>query len=179
MIILIGPSASGKTEVARELVKRGRFKKLVTYTTRNKRIKEVEGVDYHFITKEEFFDKINKGLFFEYVEYNSNFYGTLKEDITDDKVVILEPRGFKNYYEAKLNNVISFFLASDEEHRIDRMIFRRDDEEKIKERIASDRIVFNLSSIDGIDYIIDSDSLTISQITDEVEDLYFNRINKS
>ena len=179
MIVLIGPSASGKTEVAKELVKDQKFNKLVTYTTRKMRPLEVEGVDYHFISKEEFLDKINKNLFFEYVEYNSNFYGTLKEDITDDKVVILEPKGLKKYYEAKMPNVVSFFLSSEEEYRIKRMTFRQDDSEKIKERIASDRIVFNLSTIDGIDFVIDSDNLTITEMSKIVKDLYLNRIEVS
>ena len=178
MIILIGPSASGKTEVARELVKRQKFNKLVTYTTRSMRPLEVEGIDYHFISKEDFLDKINKNLFFEYVEYNSNYYGTLKEDITDDKVVILEPKGYMNYHNSNIPNIVSFFLASEEEYRIKRMRYRKDEEEKIQERIKSDRVVFDVSKIEGIDYIIDSDNLTIKQMADQVEDLYLRRINK-
>ena len=53
MIILVGASASGKTEIAKILYKKG-YKKCVTTTTRQIRPSEVNGIDYHFITKEDF-----------------------------------------------------------------------------------------------------------------------------
>ena len=54
MIILCGPSACGKTEIAKYLSQAFSLKKVVTNTTREKRIGEVNHVDYNFITKEEF-----------------------------------------------------------------------------------------------------------------------------
>ena len=178
MIILIGPSASGKTEVARELVETKNYKKLVTYTTRAKRPLEVDGIDYHFISTEEFKKKIDENQFFEYVSYNSNLYGTLKEDIKDDKVVILEPNGFKNYHNSNIPNLVSFYLDSKEEPRIERMKRRGDEELKIKERIESDRTIFDISKIDGIDFIIDSDSYSITEIVAQVVDLYERKLGK-
>ena len=107
MIILIGPSASGKTEVVKYLVENFGYTKLVTNTTREKRIGEIDGKDYNFITREDFLNKLNNNEFFEYVEYNSNYYGTLKKDITDEKVVILEPKGFQAYHHSKFHGIIS------------------------------------------------------------------------
>ena len=54
MIILYGPSACGKTEVAKLLASSYSIKKVITHTTRSKRVNEVNGVDYYFVTKEEF-----------------------------------------------------------------------------------------------------------------------------
>ena len=54
MLILIGASASGKTEVAKTLAKKYNITKIVTYTTRAPRINERNGVDYNFVSVEEF-----------------------------------------------------------------------------------------------------------------------------
>ena len=54
MIILVGASASGKTEIAKLIIKKYGFKKMVTTTTRPMRAGEVADIDYHFISKEEF-----------------------------------------------------------------------------------------------------------------------------
>ena len=54
MIILIGPSASGKTATCLYLQDHYGIRKVVTHTTRAMRVGEVNGVDYHFVTKDEF-----------------------------------------------------------------------------------------------------------------------------
>ena len=54
MIVLVGASASGKTEIAKLIIKNHGFEKMVTTTTRPMRVGEVKDVDYHFLTKEEF-----------------------------------------------------------------------------------------------------------------------------
>ena len=54
MLVLIGPSASGKTEIAKILIRDFGMKKLVTYTTRPARPGEQDGIDYHFVTVDEF-----------------------------------------------------------------------------------------------------------------------------
>ena len=59
MLILVGPSASGKTEAVRLLISDYGMKKLVTYTTREMRSGEINHVDYHFLSREDFENKIN------------------------------------------------------------------------------------------------------------------------
>ena len=54
MIVLIGASASGKTEVAKTLIYKNGFSKIVTYTTRKIRPTEKDGIDYHFVSKQQF-----------------------------------------------------------------------------------------------------------------------------
>ena len=80
MLILIGPSASGKTEVAKLLASKYNITKIVTYTTRKPRIHEVNGVDYHFVSVEEFAKLTEQNFFVETTYYNSNYYGTAKKE---------------------------------------------------------------------------------------------------
>ena len=79
MIILIGPSASGKTEIAKKLISLFNFKKFVTSNTRSKRVNEVDGVDYYFLTKDAFENKIKEkiGLAQE-LKYNGKTIATYK-----------------------------------------------------------------------------------------------------
>ena len=79
MLILIGPSASGKTEVAKLLAKKYNITKIVTYTTRTPRVNEVNGVDYNFVSVEEFAKLTEENFFVETTYYNSNYYGTAKK----------------------------------------------------------------------------------------------------
>ena len=88
MIILVGASASGKTEICKALCYKYGFKKFVTTTTREQRSNEINGVDYFFISKDEFLNKISQDRFIEYVQYNGNYYGTEKNQI-DDKTVLI------------------------------------------------------------------------------------------
>lgn len=178
MIILVGPSASGKTEVAKELVKNHGFKKVVTYTTRLPREGEIDGKDYHFISLPDFIEKLSNNFFFEYVNYNGNFYGTAKSDLTLDSVVILEPTGFKAYRDSDLEHIVSFYLASDDKHRIEWMRKRGDPETKIEERIKNDQKAFSSENLKGIKYTLDSNNHSILELTEMVDSIYKKELEK-
>lgn len=91
MIVLCGESASGKSTIEKILCKEYGYKKVTSYTTRSPRVGEKDGVDYHFITTEEFKEKQKNGFFAEVGEYNGWFYGSAVEDCTNDKVAVLPP----------------------------------------------------------------------------------------
>lgn len=77
LVSIVAPSGGGKTTVVQELLKQlPRSARLVTSTTRDLRPHEVDGVDYHFLTRSEFVYKIANGDFLEHVEFAGNFYGT-------------------------------------------------------------------------------------------------------
>ena len=63
MIILVGASASGKTEVAKYLIKNYGFEKVVTFTTRVKRPSEIDKIDYNFVTKDQFLKLKDENFF--------------------------------------------------------------------------------------------------------------------
>ncbi|REJ80880.1 MAG: guanylate kinase [Bacteroidetes bacterium] len=96
LLLFCGPSGSGKTTIAHHLLKK--FHQLafsVSATTRPKRESETDGVDYHFISPEEFRRKIEANEFVEWEEvYKDRYYGTLKSEIEkiwkDDKVAVFD-----------------------------------------------------------------------------------------
>lgn len=178
MIILIGPSASGKTEIAKALIEKFNFKKFVTTTTRLPRINEVNNVDYHFISIDEFKKKIEENAFIEYVNYNGNYYGTTYEEINDFKVLILEPKGLKKFKSLKNQKIVSFYIDASKATRKERMIERKDDLKEINERIAKDDSYFAPAKKD-VDYIIDNDnnSTSILNIANKIYNLYESKIN--
>ncbi len=174
MLILIGPSASGKTEVAKYLFKKYNISKIVTYTTRQPRIHEIKDLDYHFISLDEFARLTQENYFAETTYYNSNYYGTAKKDIQDDKCIIVDPNGLKSFLALNNPRIISFYLNSNEEIRYQRMLNRNDKIEEAKKRIINDRIAFNDANLNGITYVIDSDNVSIENIGDEIMNLYKN-----
>ena len=72
MIVLAGPSASGKTEVAKYLASHFNLTKIITTTTRPMRKGEVDGRDYFFVTIEKFNEMVENDEFVEYTVYNGN-----------------------------------------------------------------------------------------------------------
>lgn len=80
MLIISGPAGSGKGTVNAHLIGSGDFVYSVSATTRMPRPGEVDGVNYHFITKEDFISRIENGDMLEYTEYCGNFYGTPKKE---------------------------------------------------------------------------------------------------
>lgn len=81
-LIVSGPSGSGKSSISREVMKRHpEVAFSISCTTRPPRSGERNGVDYHFLSVEEFRKKIKAGEFIEYAQVHGNFYGTLKSEV--------------------------------------------------------------------------------------------------
>ena len=158
MLILVGASASGKTEVLNYLTINYGLKKMVTYTTRKPRVNEIDGVSYNFVTIDEFKRLMDNNEFLETVCYNGNYYGTRKSDMADDKVVILEPNGLKSFTTEMKNKVTSIYLNVSEKTRIERMSKRGDYETEIKRRIVNDRIAF--ANVENVDYVLENENIT-------------------
>jgi guanylate kinase len=82
LIVISAPSGSGKTTIAKEIMRR--FPSLgfsVSATTRGRRPEEIEGRDYFFLTREEFRRRVDAGEFVEWEELYGDFYGTLKVEV--------------------------------------------------------------------------------------------------
>ncbi len=172
MIILCGPSACGKTEIAKHLSNTYGIKKVVTNTTREKRIQEVDHVDYNFITKDEFLRLKENDLFVETTLYNNNYYGCLKSEIGENKIVILEPDGVKNFLKLKDKKICVFYLNADEKIRIDRMRYRKDKEQDIIKRIDNDQHTFSKENLPFYHYQIDTSFITIEEASQKIIELY-------
>ena len=171
MIILIGASATGKTEVGKLLNSKYGMKKVVTYTTREIRCCEEDGIDYHFISKEKFLSLRDKGFFFEWMEYNDNFYGTSRESLTDESYLILDFNGLKKYKASDLNTTAFYFTCS-KEIRMNRMLIRGDKVEDAKKRIEVDDEAFTDDIKECVDYVIDVSFNSLDDVAKIVYDLY-------
>ena len=95
IVVVSGPSGVGKSTICKEAVKCLKNTQLsVSVTTREKSDTEVDGVDYRFISEEEFQQRINAGLILEYAEVFGSMYGTPKDGVVEalkaGKNVILE-----------------------------------------------------------------------------------------
>lgn len=178
MIILVGASASGKTEICKALCYKYGFKKFVTTTTREQRSNEINGVDYFFISKDEFLNKISQDRFIEYVQYNGNYYGTEKNQIDDKTVLIVEPSGLKAFNKLNDEHIVSFLLIARKSVRKERMIFRGDDLSQIEERLKVDDFNFNKKHVGKVDFIIPSDDSGILELAEKINQLYQEKINE-
>ena len=176
MIILTGPSASGKTAVCLYLQEHYNIKKVVTHTTREKRQGEVNGIDYHFVSVEEF-EKLKKdGYFIETVKFNNNYYGTSKKEVRLDKCLAVEFNGAQTYASLKDKEIVIFYLKLSEELRKKRMISRGDDLEKVESRIKNDREAFTLN--DYISKIIDAEVDTEKLDIKEAAEYIYRKYNE-
>ena len=84
MLILSSPSGVGKTTLTKKIQQKYQsFKISVSATTRSPRSNEVDGVDYHFISKKKFEQLIKNDKFYEYAKIFENYYGTLKKNVDE------------------------------------------------------------------------------------------------
>ena len=177
MLVLVGPSASGKTESAKIMINRYPISRVVTCTTRPKRTNEIDGFDYHFLTESDFFKKKSSGFFIETTKYNSYYYGTPKNELGENKFIILEPKGLASFLNLDID-LVAIFLKTKEEVRIERMKQRKDKIKDINARIAEDKIQFDLSIIKGLDLVIDTSNITLSNLADLIYKKYIDILTK-
>lgn len=183
MLVLMGKSASGKTTIAQKLAMKHGFHSIVTYTSRPMRKGETADVTYHYISKEDFLEKINSGFFAEWKSYEVNgdtwYYGTAIEDLinADEKsVVILTPDGVRDVKRYGIDCVV-IYLYSDIDTIRRRLEARNDKSDKIEDRIKRDSRLFETAAMITNRVIQNLYTSDIDTIVDEI--LYhYNRILK-
>jgi len=189
LIVLSGKTASGKdTIIERLLSGYPSIRKIITTTTRIPRNEEKAGIDYKFITEEEFKRKINEGDFLEYVEYGGNFYGTEKPQILlalDESVIWkIDPSRsgeIRQFVEKAfsppiasqlLRNLLVIYLTVDDETILQRLKQRGLPEKEINLRIEEDKLYWERYK-DKYDYVIENVpgklDETVSQISRIIE----------
>lgn len=172
MIILIGPSASGKTEIAKILLQKYRIQKVVTHTTRPIRPTEIQDIDYHFVSNKVFNELIKNKAFVETTLYNDFFYGTSFDELDDHKVLIVDPNGLQAFQDLNNPRFITFFIEASETTRLNRMLTRGQDLTFAKQRIAFDQISFKKINSSSTDFVINNESISIEEATEQIIQLY-------
>ena len=175
--MLLGASASGKTEIAKYLFAHYHMVKAITHTTRPMRVNERPDVDYHFVSKEEFLRLKENDAFVETTEYNGNFYGCSKAECGDEKCIILDPSGVANFQRLGSSRIVTFFLRTSPETREKRMRGRGDDEASIQKRLIGDEVTFDEKTLPKVDYVLDCDEVRIEELAEKVYSLYQARLN--
>ena len=144
ILILSSPSGAGKTTLAKKIAdKDNNFKISVSYTTRTPRPNEVNGVDYNFVSIDDFQDLSNQNKFLEQAKVFGNYYGTLKGPIEKDLlkgVDYLFDIDWQGTEQVKklmpLDIVPIFILPPSIEHLEDRLKKREEqNQELVKERM--------------------------------------------
>ena len=164
LFVLSGPSGVGKGTLANMIRLRNPDIALsISCTTREKREGEQDGVDYFFLTKEEFLRRANAGLFYEYSEHFDNFYGTPKdyvEKTLEEKNVLLEidVNGGELVKAQRPDAVLIFLKAPSVEALRERLIRRNTESfDKIEKRLA--RLEYEYSLEKDYDYSVVNDDL--------------------
>lgn len=172
MLVIVGASASGKTEIANTLVTQYAYIKSVTTTTRQQRVHEENHIHYHFVSKEQFETLRVQDAFIETTRYQDHDYGLQKNEIGSNKVIILDPHGCNALYQNYPKETCIIYIHSNKEMRQTRMLSRGDDIHLISKRLKEDDDTFQVSHLDKIHHIIDNHHQTILSIAEEIHHFY-------
>lgn len=166
ILILSGPSGCGKSTLLKEVYKEiSDYYFSISTTTREPRLGEVDGVDYFFVTKEEFEKDIENGDFLEYANVHGNYYGTslkpIKKALSESKLVIfdIDVQGHEIVREKLDSIVTSVFITTPSLDVLEERLNNRNTDAKdvIEKRIKNAKTEINY--FQTYDYLIINDDL--------------------
>ncbi|MBE0495998.1 MAG: guanylate kinase [Campylobacterales bacterium] len=166
ILVVSGPSGSGKSSLLQHLLSalEGAYFSIST-TTREPRVGEAEGVNYHYITKEAFEKDIDEGAFLEWAKVHDNYYGTslkpILKALQEGRVVIfdIDVQGHKIVREKFGNLTTSVFITTPDQAELQRRLKERgtDTPSVIERRINN--AVSEMTCMHDYDYLLINDDL--------------------
>jgi len=158
IVALMGKAGAGKDWVLNRLLHTERanrwYSKVVNCTTRPIRENEVDGVNYHYLTHEEFTEKLLSGDLLETTEFNNWFYGTLLSTLSEDKINIgvFNPEAVEILKEDKRINLMVIYIEATDKIRLLRQLNREDNPDchEIARRFLADEQDFEDERINEI-----------------------------
>lgn len=164
LIVFSAPSGCGKGTVLKEILKDNQFYCAVSATTRAPREGEADGIHYHFISKEQFEEKIKSGGLLEYAEYCENYYGTLVDEVDSkiaegkDVILEIEVQGAMNVKKIRPDALLIFMVPTSLAE-LERRLRKRgtESDEVIAKRVAA--AAEEISYAPKYNYIIVNDAL--------------------
>ena len=164
LIVMSAPSGAGKTTIANRLLQDSRFARVITHTVRPPREGEMNGIDYHFVSTEQFELMIKDGQFVEYALVHGNMYGTSKASINliinsgKHGLLIIDWQG-ANRVKACYTDSTSIFVLPPNMRVLESRLRKRvmDSEEVIKQRLRIARE--EISHISDFDHFVVNNDL--------------------
>ena len=166
---MTGKTASGKdTIISRILKQLPSYKKVLTTTSRLPRDNEQNGVDYIFISENEFIEQVKQEEFLEYVKYGGNYYGTQKAHINTAENLIwkIDP-SMAGKAKKLFPNCKVIYINTSDEIVLNRLIKRGISNEEVQKRIADDR-EFVAQFKDKYDFIIENVPGKLDETIDKI-----------
>jgi len=166
MLILSSPSGAGKTTLSKKIQQKYQnFKISVSHTTRKPRPNEVEGVDYFFISNENFKKKIANDEFYEHAKIFDNFYGTSKNSVKgllknkNDILFDIDWQGTQQLSKFKELNLIKIFILPPNKKELEKRLLERNQDKKevVENRLKS--YDSDITHWSDYDYVIINDNL--------------------
>ena|SRR5206468_4638902 len=148
LFAISAPSGCGKTSIMRELMDN----EILSFTTREKRKTETDGIDYQFISFSDFVELKDNGRLIEETNYYGNWYGITTAELSNkirngNAFAIVDFNGMKQL-KAIYPDTVSIFIKASQEDAIRNMIDRGDSFENIKKRL----VAFDEELLNRIDY---------------------------
>lgn len=156
VIALFGKAGSGKDTILHALVNKfpDRYNEIVSCTTRPPREGEQEGVNYYFLTVDQFTEKVLNGDMLEATEFNNWHYGTALSSLSTDKVNVgvFNPEGIRCLMEDNFVDLIAYYVRTSDKERLIRQLNREEnpDIKEIIRRFSTDEQDFE--DLEDIDY---------------------------
>ncbi len=174
VIVLHGPSGVGKDSVVDALRKRTGIHRATSTTDRAPRPGERNGIDYHFVSRQEFEEKIARGDFLEYARVYGDWKGLERNEVLvplaagQDVVIRTDVQGARRWREILNGAVFVFLMAEDRETLRARLISRgSEDSESVARRLAD--LEEELADVDNNDYVVMNHHGRITDAVDEVQ----------
>ena len=175
MLVLSSPSGAVKTTLSKKIQQSDNsFEISVSHTTRKPRPNEVDGLDYHFVTKKNFELLLKQNAFYEHAEIFGNYYGTSKSSINqitkknNNVLFDIDWQGSEQLSKFKQLNLVKVFILPPNKEELEKRLIARnqDDKDAIKKRmLAYSKDVVHQKDYD---YVL---------INDNVDDC-FNKLKK-
>ena len=146
MLVLSSPSGAGKTTLSKKIQQSDNsFEISVSHTTRKPRPNEVDGLDYHFVTKKNFELLLKQNAFYEHAEIFGNYYGTSKSSINqitkkkNNVLFDIDWQGSEQLSKFKQLNLVKVFILPPNKEELEKRLIARnqDDKDAIKRRMLA------------------------------------------
>ena len=188
IIAIMGQAGSGKDSFMKAIVTGGYFhnaKPIVSCTTRPIREYEIDGVNYHYLTNDEFADQIVNGDMLEAAVFNNWCYGTSVKNLDKDAINIgvFNPTGIEILRDNITINLIVIYIIADDKVRLLRQLNREEHPDciEIVRRFGTDKADFKESRINEIkpDFVVENNGeLDIDTIARRFVMKYYNILGK-